>query len=157
MSNFEVAGAIVCEDIRQEVTQKFILIGAFGGEINVVALPSVVVLALFLELKPEKAGQFEPEFQVINTDGNIALRARLKIEITDDSSFGMPIGPFPMQVNGPGAVQFQWRFDDGEWEIIRTLKINLKPTALSDLGLSTPTVSLQQTSQSPFASAGSST
>lgn len=48
MSTLEIQTALLCEDIRQEKSNKFILIGVYAGEILVSALPTKIALCLYI-------------------------------------------------------------------------------------------------------------
>jgi hypothetical protein len=50
--DFEVSAVIVCDDIRQEISNKFILVGAYSGSMVINAIPAVIPLGVFIIVQP---------------------------------------------------------------------------------------------------------
>lgn len=48
-----VKSVVVAEDVRKEISGKDIIIGAFGGDIIVSAIPSPIEIALWIELQSD--------------------------------------------------------------------------------------------------------
>lgn len=114
-----VVNAIVCEDIRTEVSNKYILIGVFGGQINLSVSPAVIQLALFLELSPNRVGPVDLEFKI-----GEGIKGTLHFEVADtETPFGTAVGPIPVPIVAPSDLHFEWRLPSGKWRLIRTLRI----------------------------------
>ena len=47
VGNFQFGSAVLCEDIRQEKSEKLIFVGVFSGEIFVEKLPAEIAIALY--------------------------------------------------------------------------------------------------------------
>jgi hypothetical protein len=145
---FKISSAVVCEDIRQEISKKFLLIGVFGGEANVGVLPGVIQLALFVELIPKSTGAFDVQFRIMDDQDRLPVEGNVQFSVADGSSFGAAIGPFPVAVHSPGTIRFQWRTADVEWDTVRTIKLNLNPAAVAASLNPSPTASPPLPSQS---------
>lgn len=78
MKLFDVVSSIVCDDIRQEITQKFILVGIYQ-EILVPSLPLTMPLSWWFELLPHHrlhilpVGSEKPQYDDDDT-GNDRLK-----------------------------------------------------------------------------------
>lgn len=57
VGKLEFLNALLCEDIRQERNNKYIIIGVYSGDIILQKVPSTVLVSLFVEMKVSKAGQ----------------------------------------------------------------------------------------------------
>lgn len=56
-TNFRVRNVVLCEDIRQEKSNKFILIGVYAGNILVETLPCDIPLSLFIDGTIDRGGE----------------------------------------------------------------------------------------------------
>jgi hypothetical protein len=63
--------AVLCEDIRQEITHKFFLIGVISSELLLQALPSVISICIYSEGTVIETGEFQSKIKVIDDVGNI--------------------------------------------------------------------------------------
>jgi hypothetical protein len=50
LGEIEINYSILCEDIRQELNNKFILLGVFSGDIKVSNIPAMIPLMFFVEM-----------------------------------------------------------------------------------------------------------
>lgn len=57
-----VRTVVVCDDIRQEITSKFIFIGVYSGDFVLPAFPATVAPQIYIEYVPKAAG--ESDFSV---------------------------------------------------------------------------------------------
>jgi hypothetical protein len=127
MSKFTVEAVVVCDDVRKEITSKDILIGAYGGGILVPSLPTVIPIAVWIELTPENAGRLDVDLRLVmpGTTGEFALR------IIGD----VPRGGEPTSINSPqimcpigaaGDIEVSIRSpEEAEWHIVKRKRVTL--------------------------------
>jgi hypothetical protein len=121
----EVQSAIVCEGIRQEINNKYTLVGVFGHDINIAALPGMLGIALFTELKVNETGDFLSELQFNGPDGTSIFSAQIGVHIDRAGHITMPIGPFPAQIMSEGRHTFRIKFAGSRWVNLKTISIIL--------------------------------
>jgi len=114
----KVITAIACDDVRQEVTGKQILIGVYGPEIWVSHFPAHFVL----HVVPIGTFQASPELRMrLRLSGN--LRAPVSIEskfqgLKDTKMAPLPPFRAPIVVDGPGVIQLESQ--EGEaWKVVQ--------------------------------------
>lgn len=115
--------ALICDDLRREDNGKLILIGVYPYDIGVSEFPANVVVTVVLGL--EVTGPVEKEFEIrVKHDGNqiTAGRGKFGIEASAIIGFG---GTFLKQIPRPGVVEFQLKFQNGDWQTIKKIPIVL--------------------------------
>jgi hypothetical protein len=124
MTKFNV---FFCDDIRQEVTGKHLLVGVYSGDLIPASVPSTFPLCVLVRVQGIK-GHHRFRAKMTSPDGSIAM------DIEDD--FDMPPAGdgFPLtfvgatiQVDGPGDITMEIALDDGVPETIGTLKVYIPP------------------------------
>lgn len=123
----DVVAAVVCEDIRQEISGKFSLAGVFGSSIQSQTVPAVLSIGVFAEVKFRNSGEYEPEIQVIDENNFVSVHGKLKIVADNTENVPLILGPFPVNVSAEGAVRFQWRFPRGKWSTVRDILVVKNP------------------------------
>lgn len=111
----EILNTIVCEDVRQEISGKWSILGTFSGDIIVPVLPTNIKLALYMEsnvTKPYKG----PMNLRMRLDNDVILEAPGRM----DSKVGitvMPIPQFVIGVDHPGRLTVEVGTDDRWFEV----------------------------------------
>jgi hypothetical protein len=118
---------VICEDVRQEVRGKHILLGVTGPNLKVPAFPSVIGVALWISGTAKDKGPFEAHFQALDPDGSIAVEGKLVGEVAKPGPSTVVIGPMPLNVTKAGDFRFQWKFGKEKWTTIETLRIDEGP------------------------------
>ena len=58
-----IVSALICEDIRQEMSGKFSLAGVFGSDMNIMTIPAAVILGGIRGSKIRRDGEnFFPKY-----------------------------------------------------------------------------------------------
>jgi hypothetical protein len=71
--------AVLCEDVRQEITQKSFLIGVISSELLLQAFPSVISICIYSEGTVIEAGEFQSRIKAIDDVGNILFNGALGV------------------------------------------------------------------------------
>ena len=72
--------ALLCDDVRREVTGKDIIIGVYGEEITTPNLPVVLVFNLFMRVRfPKPDTSYLAEFRVIGPSDRLLTQAAKSI------------------------------------------------------------------------------
>lgn len=88
--------ALFCDDIRQEMSGKFILIGVYSGEMNVNNGPTTLPLSMWVDITGLPAGKQKLNFTVRKHVGTQRTEiARMDVEV-DVVNANMPVA-LPLQ------------------------------------------------------------
>ena len=144
MTGFKVESAILCEDIRQEKSNKFILIGVYSGPILVSQFPMSISLAVFVIGTPEEQeGLVTLRF---SGPGEDTALLKMGYRRSDDNTFAAlstPVLQIALQQEGTLLIEIS---ADGEsWEPLLSRDVS----QADGLWSLTPIVSGQPSEQSP--------
>lgn len=119
---------MICDDIRQEMNGKFILIGIYGKAIVPNALPARLGLSLWLELEDVRAGNHEVQMHIVCDAGEALINADMSIESSDDDGYGaLPFRLPPIEFKQSGIYRLEWKLaESAEWDILRQFEIRAK-------------------------------
>ncbi len=82
---------IVCDDVRQENTGKFIILGMYMGNITVTQLPfALPTLAFFQLLQADRLGSYTIRVQVQNVESGRVLAQAVVIMEVNQAPNGLP-------------------------------------------------------------------
>lgn len=121
--------AIACDDIRQEVTGKHILIGAYAGNMGLPFFPVTIVLGFWVLARPSHEGHYEVELRVQDPEGKEVSHGQMimRVEKIEDSALVVP--PMPIPLAKAGEIALQYREKEGTWKTICSLDARLvQPT-----------------------------
>lgn len=100
-----VVDAIFCDEIRQEVTGKFLLIGVYPGDLVPPVIPTKFPMAMMLRVHGLPAGNHEFEFVLKSPNGEPAIGQKDFFYVADSQSpMVMIFSGFAMTVEGPGEI-----------------------------------------------------
>jgi len=138
MKNFKVRNVIFCEDIREEKSNKHILIGVFGGDLHVAEFPAFIRLAIFTEI--EIKGDIPPKvyLKISGPSEGMALmeaEPRVNSEADNLQSIVISTPSFAIQAEAEGVIKVEVGFEEGRLQRIGSKKLILKK------GLSSPSQS----------------
>jgi hypothetical protein len=121
--------ALLCDDVRREITGKDIIIGVYGEELTTPTFPAVLVFNLFMRARfPQPNTRYLVEFRVIGPSEQPLTQSAKSILISPPAD-GPPtstvsLGGIPLQIQSPGLVRFQWKpSSDGEWTTLAKIEI----------------------------------
>lgn len=127
MTRITAKNVVICEDVRQEIRGKHILLGVSGPSLTIPTFPATIGVALWISGSAKERGPFEAVFQALDPDGNVAIKGSLIGEIARPGSSTVVIGPMPLNVTKAGDFRFQWKFGKEKWSTIETLTVSEGP------------------------------
>jgi hypothetical protein len=127
MKNPTIVSAVICEDIRQEISGKFSLAGVFGAGIDIITLPAVAVVGVFGEVKFPEMGTTETQYRIVDSGGDELVRGSLTVNVQTLDSAPLVLGPFQVRIVRDGEVRVEWKSDDADWMTVRSFRIRHSP------------------------------
>jgi hypothetical protein len=132
-----VISAVLCEDIRQEISGKFSLAGVFGSGVYVPSLPATLVVGIFAEVSFSEPGSFDTDFRVVDPANKVGIKGKMRIVITNKDSAPLGMGPFLLSITKSGDVKVQWKFGGEPWQTIKSFKVQVNPAAPTNISVAT--------------------
>ena len=121
--NIIIGNAVLCEDIRQERSNKFILIGVFSSDMLIEKLPCSVPLAFFLEAVVRKRGQTSLAIKLSGPgEGEFVLRAVLTTT-RDNENVSMPLPRAEVLLECEGTFRLAVSEDEANWTTVIEKKV----------------------------------
>ena len=121
MATPHIIAAIVCEDIRKEISNKDILIGVFSGDIVLPSFPSWLNLAFWLEIATAELAMHELRVRIqIGEQSPVEFKANLQISRVGEASVSLP--GLQVQIDKPTELLLE-QFVDGNWQVFKRKKI----------------------------------
>ncbi|WP_412063940.1 DUF6941 family protein [Rhizobium sp. SYY.PMSO] len=100
-----VADAIFCDDIRQEITGKFLFVGVYPGDLVPGVIPSTFPMAMMLRVHGLGKGAHEFDFALTSPSGQRILEQKDIAEVGDPKTpLVLIFSGFPMTVEQPGDI-----------------------------------------------------
>jgi hypothetical protein len=126
----QIMNVILCEDIRQEKNNKFILIGVYLQEIIAAKFPVVVGLTLWIQYASNVPGTVDTKFRV-TFNGQKLVDGDIQIQTLDKKSGAFAIPKMPIRLNEPGELLFEMNFGKS-WKTLKRMAVSLRdsPTLL---------------------------
>lgn len=104
---------VFCDDIRQEVNGKHILIGVYGKDLVPGILPQTIPLAVWINMEFPPEGRHTFKFSLVTDAGEVGVDGGFELPKSDNPSGAvLAIGPLPVNISKPGAVTAFIQFDD---------------------------------------------
>jgi hypothetical protein len=126
VGNVELASAILCEDIRQEKSEKLILIGVFTGNIFIDKVPADLPFALFVPGVSSKPGPSEIQIRYSGPGrGRAIIRAVLQTT-KENEVVNLIVPRLTVHMECEGTFKVDVRTDQGRWRPIVRKEIELK-------------------------------
>jgi hypothetical protein len=157
---FTAVAALVCDDVRNEISGREILIGVFADNVHVAVLPANLIVSLYMRVLFARSGLSNIKFRVLAPAG---------IQVTPEASIALPGPPdleavasivirgINFQAQAEGRYEFQWQPPEQEWETVTSFRI--KKGDMPPLSITQTPASIAgrpQPEQSPSAVAASS-
>jgi hypothetical protein len=105
--------SIVCDDVRQEITQKWLIIGMYTPDMTVPQIPFVVPsIAFFVWLESDRPGNFPFRMKLEHLESGKALAEGMGVMQFAKPGQGVSMIRFGgLQFTTPGAYVFSIQFD----------------------------------------------
>ena len=131
--------AVICDDVRREITGKSILIGVYSEDITVPALPSTLALHLWTQIRLENKEELQLGFRVRGASGEHLTQEMLGPlkPPGDERLANVVFGPIVFTVHTEGVIKFEWRLANLAWE--EAAHLILKKGTVTPDGILVPT------------------
>jgi len=133
MSDFQFNAVLVCEDVRKEQNNKEILIGVYGSDIHVSALPSNIFLSFWMEVTSTVKGPFQLVLRVQAPNPDEKFEIRMDgdaYEARSQFTFHTPPVPYPIDREGDLKL-FAKAPGSDKFELIKVKKVRYVPAFMS--------------------------
>jgi len=127
LASMNISHAIACDDIRQEMNGKHILIGVYSGKLGLPFFPIQIALAFWVLARPSAKGDYDVQLRVLDPDGKDVTRGNMIIHFQEVEEYSLVIPPMPILLAHPGQISLQYREGDGTWKSICGLQATLVP------------------------------
>ncbi len=128
MLPFKIAAVVACDDIRQEINNKAILIGVYSGTLVVPGFPADILIAWWIQLHADREGKYELEVRVLKDGNSTLLRAIIGMEVHTPGWSTLALPRAPLQLQAPGHLELEMRVKDAEkWDVISELDVKEGP------------------------------
>jgi hypothetical protein len=100
---------LLCDEIRQEINGKYIILGLYTPDIIVPSVPFVLpVLSFFCGLESDQGGEFDFQVQ-LSAGGNVVAAAGGRVQLLTGGNAALPLrfGPIQLQVAGEYVFSFE--------------------------------------------------
>lgn len=103
MLKFENKGVILCDEIRQEMSGKYIIIGAYPSGLLVQSIPANIGLSLYLNLAFSEVGSHEIVIDIKYLDNHAKMAVNLDVAIPD-AAMAVPTPRMPFIFSEPCEI-----------------------------------------------------
>lgn len=130
--SFEIKNVILCEDVRQERSNKFTLIGVFSGDVQVESLPANVSIAVFMEGNVRRDGRIEINLRFSGPGDVEAILKTTVVPTRAGEPFTIAVPRLTILMESEGEFHIDVAEGDGDWVPALTKNILIGP--LGDIG-----------------------
>jgi len=124
----ETTAAIICDNVRHEVTGKQILIGVYTGTILVPSFPAALTLALWLEQEPRRTGTVPFSVRLATDRGTVLFSAEMEFEIlAAEEPATLVFGGIRVPLTDPCALHVEVREGDAAWRTVKRKRVARRP------------------------------
>lgn len=104
----------MCEDVREEVGNKFSAMGIFGGDIVTSPFPAVIRAAFLLIFSSNKNGELELRMR-LSVDGTVVMEAKASVNFETAGTANMVIPMGAIRVEKPSRIALQLSMTGDDW------------------------------------------
>jgi len=119
----KIANAVICEDVRREYTGKHIIIGAYGGPIQVQSFPAQLSLSAWLQMQATGEGAINFKMRWLSPQDVELGSLESELSIAKSSISAISVPPIPLQVQTEGLLKLQMRQFSDPWETICEIRV----------------------------------
>lgn len=103
--------AILCDDIRQEKNNKYILIGVFSGDVVASQFPAALAFSVYAEHVTDGPGHHDMAIRFsLSGEHKAEVRARIDMPIAGTATIVLP--PMPIELQAEGELLVTAQLDD---------------------------------------------
>lgn len=146
---FRVGNALLCEDVRQEKTEKFILVGVFSGDILIGKVPSRVAIALYMDGVLERAGATEVQIRFSGPGEGEGIVGAEFVTSSDGERVVIPVPRVELLFEAAGTFRVEVSDDDQTWTTVIEKKVVLTDRVLTAFATEAPQPSEQSPHDAP--------
>ena len=118
---------VICDQVRQEVNGKLIIIGVYPYNIELSAFPHRIALSMWMQIAADWKDSRKLDIRIRDEDGVDRVRGEVSIEPPgDDGLYSMIFPPSPIQLIGPTTLLFQFREAGKKWKTLKTMPVQLR-------------------------------
>jgi hypothetical protein len=130
MTPLRFLGCIFSDDVRQESSGKYFLVGAYAAPMYLSVFPATVGLCIFVPVENRVLGTHRLEFQFVF--GRTALAGAVVETTVEQLGFSaVVVGPIIIDLPAPGDLRVQVKSGSGTWETIGTISAVESPEAIN--------------------------
>jgi hypothetical protein len=129
LGSINITHGVACDDIRQEVNGKYILIGVYSGNLGLPVFPAPIALGFWVLARPSHVGDYDVQLRVLGPDGKEVSRGQMNVRVHAVEDTALVIPPLPILLAKPGGISLQYREGDGSWRTVCAL--DARPTPLA--------------------------
>lgn len=119
------AETVFCDDIRQEITGKHILIGVYGADLVPGILPATFPIGMWIRFSGLQVGRHKFEMRLLDPTGRQAGTLNGETDVmSDDAPTVFALSGLPVELKEPGNIVVQFAFDGGDPIEIGRLKVS---------------------------------
>lgn len=114
---------LVAEDVRQEKTNKYMVVGIFSGLIKVKEIPAKIPLAFFMEFFPVPLGSLAIWLRMTLPGGGKAELHVLANVKDNTRPLVIPSPRIEANIEQEGELKIEVKFDDGDYFPVESVQI----------------------------------
>ena len=111
----------MCDDIRREISNKDIIIGAYAGDVIVPEFPAQISVAFWVELQAVALGDFKLKLRVRLQDKK-PVTLQVDINVVKLERFSLSVPTLQVLVQEESEILLEVNEDD-DWKTLKTKKI----------------------------------
>jgi hypothetical protein len=119
-------GVILCDEIRQEATGKYIILGVYSGGVVVPALPSQIALSLYVMAEFEATGEQTLMIQVVHGDNTAIMGVILDVPAAN-YPIAVPTPKLPITLTDESDLVVSIGLSADELELAARFPVSLNP------------------------------
>ena len=124
LASIKIIHCVLCDDVRLEINNKEIIIGAYSGGITVPMLPWVALICVWLTVMWSGKGTLDLEIRVLDPRQRpVGIVSGSGTAILVGMESTLTLRGLAMQIEMEGFYTIQWRVSGGAWEALRQLPI----------------------------------
>ncbi|TGD99105.1 DUF6941 family protein [Methylobacterium nonmethylotrophicum] len=133
-----IRSVLLCDDIRQEITGKIILIGLYSTVIGLAKIPSKIRFRSAIILDIPDGGDYKMIFRLIDHSDNSIMETEMELSAVEPgNNILLPGFVFGINVDKPSNIEIQYQ--DGGWQTIGTWQIRTVDEREQSLSLESAT------------------
>lgn len=121
IGSLEFTAVVMCDDIRREITNKDILIGAYAGYVLVPEYPAQIPISFWMEVEPHELGAHPMQFRIYLT-GKEPVQANVVLQVHELDAFGFSLPALNVLVEGETEIHLE-AMDGEEWKLLKRKQI----------------------------------